>query len=156
MREVSSNSGNDPARTDCVPEPGSRVSRPAGGARRPRLVLVGELPPEYAGLLAQQFPGIETSTEAELTDSERPDAMLAWTYDMPRLVRILEAGVAPYRLHMKSAGIARRVAEILAASPNTVLTNGSGAHAPAIAEYVVVALDVFEQEPLPVSRHCGR
>jgi phosphoglycerate dehydrogenase-like enzyme len=75
---------------------------------------------------------------------ERAEAA-AITWDGPPIDEILAAGPALRWIHQRGAGIERILTPRLAASP-VVVTNGSGNHAPNIAEHVLALMLAFARQ----------
>jgi phosphoglycerate dehydrogenase-like enzyme len=65
-----------------------------------------------------------------------PEAVLAWSYDPEPLLPVLSADPAPRWVQTRAVGVDPRVAR-RAATAGVTLTNGSGAHGPAVAEHVL-------------------
>jgi phosphoglycerate dehydrogenase-like enzyme len=112
-------------------------SRPGGSCARPqqpmpdrrvRLGVLGELPPEYAKQLGdvEIVPG----------DAEQMDALIAWELDVPGILAGLDRQHQLRWIHLRWAGVPHQVVDAVRGR-STVLTNGSGAHGAAIAEYVL-------------------
>ncbi len=98
-----------------------------------RLRITGEIGDLRLRAIARRFPSIEPVLEE---DGVPVDLSLAWDLDLPALVHTLERRPDLPWLHLRWAGVPTTLLDVLRGHP-TVLTNGSGAHGPAIAEYVV-------------------
>jgi phosphoglycerate dehydrogenase-like enzyme len=96
-----------------------------------RLGLVGDFASPYTEELARRYPTVELVPAA---DGDL-DAMVLWEPD----ARAVQDGVARNQdlrwVHLRWAGVPAAVVKALTGHP-AVLTNGSGAHGLAVAEYV--------------------
>jgi phosphoglycerate dehydrogenase-like enzyme len=98
----------------------------------PRLRIVGEIPVAYAERIAAAWqPGLVTDGPGT--------AILAWDYAVETLVGMLTADAGVQWVHTRAVGVDPRLLRLVAAR-GVLLSNGSGAHGAAIAEYVVAAL----------------
>jgi phosphoglycerate dehydrogenase-like enzyme len=98
---------------------------------RVRLGILGQLPPEYA----QQLGDVEIVSG----DAAYLNGLIAWELDVPGILAGLERQPDLPWVHLRWAGVPRAVVEAVRGT-STVLTNGSGAHGTAIAEYVLGVL----------------
>jgi phosphoglycerate dehydrogenase-like enzyme len=101
----------------------------ASGARV-RLRVIGSLPPDYLDRICAAWP------EAVLTPAPDADACLVWDY-FADPVAALDGTDAPQWIHVRSAAVDPR---LLPFAAERLLTNGSGAHGPAVAEHVIALL----------------
>ncbi len=101
-----------------------------------RLRITGGMGEDRVRRITQAFP----SVESVLADDGRAvDAMLAWDLELDEVQRTLAVSPALSWLHMRWAGVPPKLLDLLRGRPTT-LTNGSGAHGPAIAEFVAAVL----------------
>jgi len=108
-----------------------------------RLYVIGDLPARHAERLAGRFPDVAVITAATWDRREGVDAVLMWEQmDPAPLVPVLRAHPALPWVHTNLAGVPAALLEALDGHP-AALTNGSGAHAPSIAEFVAAALLMF-------------
>ncbi len=109
-----------------------------------RLRITGRIGEDRLRRVTQAYPGLEPL----LADDGRPfEAMLAWDLDLSDVERALEVSPDLAWLHMRWAGVPADLLALLDGHPVT-LTNGSGAHGPAIAEFVAaVLLSHFKRLP---------
>jgi len=92
--------------------------------------VLGEMPTDYAAELHRRFDCLALTGVDDAFD-----ALVVWELDVPALVKLVEQHRALKWLHLRWAGVPRPVLQVV--SEQTLLTNGSGAHGPAIAEYVI-------------------
>jgi phosphoglycerate dehydrogenase-like enzyme len=100
-----------------------------------RLGLVGQLPDAYSQRLLERFP------EVEIADGAL-DAVLFWGRPLDRVVEIVRSQPDLAWVHQRAAGVQPKLLEALSGHP-TVLTKGTGAHGPAIGEYVAAVVLAF-------------
>jgi phosphoglycerate dehydrogenase-like enzyme len=94
-----------------------------------RLGVVGLFGDPYATELTRRFPVVR------VVDPNACDALVVWDLDVPAVVRAIERQPELAWVHMRWAGVPAAVLGALDGRP-AVLTNGSGAHGLAVAEYV--------------------
>ena len=100
-----------------------------------RLGLVGQLPDAYSRRLHERFP------EVEIVD-EGLDALLFWGRPLERVIEIVTRQPDLAWVHQRAAGVQPKLLEALSGHP-TVLTKGTGAHGPAIGEFVAALVLAF-------------
>jgi phosphoglycerate dehydrogenase-like enzyme len=99
-----------------------------------RLALVGRLAEHFQQQIATAVDGLS------FVAPDAPcDALLAWEVDIKKVATSFEANPELRWMHSGWAGVSPQLLALLEGRA-TVLTNGSGAHAPAIAEFVLAAL----------------
>jgi phosphoglycerate dehydrogenase-like enzyme len=96
-----------------------------------RLRLLGDDDPQRATRLR------EAGVTLVASDAEPIDAAFGWEPDVPGVLGLVRQHPSLPWVHMRWAGIPRALLDGLAPYPATVLTNGSGAHGPAMAETVL-------------------
>ncbi len=96
-----------------------------------RLRLLGDDDPFRAARLR------EAGVTLVASDAEPIDAAFGWEPDVPAVLALVSQHPSLPWVHMRWAGIPRPLLDGLAPYPATVLTNGSGAHGPAMAETVL-------------------
>lgn len=96
-----------------------------------RLGVVGNMTAPYSTELAHRFPGVCTVVPGE----GDLDALVMWELDAQAVADAVAANAALRWVHLRWAGVPRQVLEALDGR-DVVLTNGSGAHGLAVAEYV--------------------
>lgn len=101
-------------------------------SRQVRLGLLGTLPEALAARLAERCPDVPVCS-AEDADIE---ALIVWEQDVDAAVRLIDAHPGLAWVHTRWAGVPPPVLAAMGERP-IPLTNGSGAHGPAIGEYVV-------------------
>ena len=104
-----------------------------------RLRVVGPVEERMVLKIRVAFPDVAVLTGALSPNDGIVDVLLAWEAPVDDLVAAVRAHPALRWVHTNAAGIHPSLIAALDGQP-TVLTNGSGAQAPAIAEYVVAAL----------------
>jgi phosphoglycerate dehydrogenase-like enzyme len=97
-----------------------------------RLGLIGTLDGAFHTRIAAQV-------DVLVAPGEPCDALLAWDVQFEAVAQTLTANPRLPWMHMSWAGVPPALLDLLDGHP-VILTNGSGAHAPAIAEFVVAAL----------------
>ena len=105
-----------------------------------RVALVGQLSPD-------QFQTVRQRANVDLVDSTdfTADGLVAWAIDVDAIVAYLRRASRLRWVHVRWAGVPKPVLEALDGR-ETVLTNGSGAHGVAVAEYVLgVILQHFKR-----------
>jgi phosphoglycerate dehydrogenase-like enzyme len=106
-----------------------------------RLGLVGQLPDDFARQLGERFP------EVELAEDGRVDALLFWGRPLDRVLDIIERQPDLAWVHQRAAQVQPQLLAALDGH-RAILTNGVGAHGPAIGEYVA-ALVLAHYKRLP-------
>jgi phosphoglycerate dehydrogenase-like enzyme len=96
-----------------------------------RLRVLGDTDAQRAARLRQ------AGVELVASDTEPIDAAFGWGPDVAGVLALLARHPTLPWVHLRWAGIPRALLDGLAPYPSTVLTNGSGAHGPAMAETVV-------------------
>ena len=96
------------------------------------LGVVGKMQEAFARELAQRFPRLELAPAS----ADDLDALLVWQQQVDDTVAAIGAHPRLRWVHLRWAGVPAAVVAALDGS-ETVLTNGSGAHGLAVAEYVV-------------------
>lgn len=107
-----------------------------------RVGLIGDPGPARTARIAETFPDVDFSGPADVERDEILTALLLWSLDVDSAVTLLARYPTISWVHLANAGVPR---ELLGAlyGRDVTLTNGSGAHAPALAEFVVAALLAF-------------
>jgi phosphoglycerate dehydrogenase-like enzyme len=116
-----------------------------------RLKVVGPLDETVVRQIETEFPGISVDTVDYQVGEGDVDALLAWEANVNDVVAAIRQCPSLAWVHTNAAGIAPELIAALEGQP-AVLTNGSGAQAPAIAEYVVLALLAFAKRFKELSR----
>jgi phosphoglycerate dehydrogenase-like enzyme len=106
------------------------------------LRIVGPIDPEQIRQIAEGYAGVTTYVKANSANAADIDALLAWEADIGDIVAAIESHSSLRWVHTNAAGVHPALIAALAGQ-EAVLTNGSGAQATAIAEYVVTALLAF-------------
>jgi phosphoglycerate dehydrogenase-like enzyme len=109
-----------------------------------KLRIVGPIDEQMIRRIGELHPDVTISSGPSARDESPIDALLAWEATVDEFVAALREHRSLRWVHTNAAGIHPLVIEVLAGRP-TILTNGSGAQAPAIAEYVVAALLAFRK-----------
>lgn len=94
--------------------------------------VLGRLEDAQRATIAARLPGVELVDP----DAHAVRALVAWDLDVPRILGQLARQPSLEWLHLRWAGVPPDVLSALA-DHQAVLSNGSGAHGPAIAEYVL-------------------
>lgn len=107
-----------------------------------RVGLIGDPGATRAARIAEAFPDVHFSGPGDEERNESVTAMLLWSPDVDSAVALLARNPTISWVHLANAGVPR---ELLGAlyGRDVTLTNGSGAHAPALAEFVVATLLAF-------------
>jgi phosphoglycerate dehydrogenase-like enzyme len=103
-----------------------------------RVTSIGSLPEPYRTTLSRRV------IDTELVSSRRGDCLVMWHGDVPAALEAMATTDALHWVHTSNAGVPRELLDACEAQGIT-LTNGSGAHAPAIAEYVICAVLALEK-----------
>jgi phosphoglycerate dehydrogenase-like enzyme len=109
-----------------------------------KLQIVGPIDDSMVRRIGELNSDVMIRTGASSPDETPCDVLLAWETTVDELVAALRGHRSLPWVHTNAAGIHPLVIDALAEQP-TILTNGSGAQAPAIAEYVVAALLAFRK-----------
>src|SRR5438105_6977260 len=97
-----------------------------------RVGVLGQLPAGYAAEITRRFPELRLVTAGD----DAIDVLIAWALDVPRVLEQIDRQPRLEWIHLRWAGVPSQVLEALG-ERTTIVTNGSGAHGPAIAEYVL-------------------
>jgi len=100
-----------------------------------RFGFVGALGEQYGAQLAARYPGVEAVPAVE---GDFP-ALVVWDLDVAATIRAIEQQPSLTWVHLRWAGVPAAVIEALR-DRQAVLTNGSGAHGLAVAEYVTMVV----------------
>ncbi len=96
-----------------------------------RLGIVGEMAEPFAAQLARRFPEVSTVR----ADDGDLDALVMWQPHVDEVVAAVQRQPDLRWVHLRWAGVAAPVLDAMQGH-QAVLTNGSGAHGLAVAEYV--------------------
>jgi phosphoglycerate dehydrogenase-like enzyme len=103
--------------------------------RKLRLGVVGTMAEPYSSELVARFPRIEAVPAGE----GQLDAVVMWQLDARAVVDAVAGSRGVRWVHLRWAGVPAEVLEGLR-EHSAVLTNGSGAHGLAVAEYVALVV----------------
>ena len=101
-----------------------------------RIRITGDIGQDRVQRIQERYPSVEPLLEG---DGRAIDTLLAWDFDAASLRETLATAPDLAWMHLRWAGVPPALLGILDGHP-TVLTNGSGAHGPAVAEYVVATI----------------
>lgn len=107
-----------------------------------QLRVVGPMEDDLIRKIGQRFPEVEVITGERGLSSDGVEAVVAWEAGVDELVAAVRSHPSARWVHTSAAGVHPAVIEAVR-QRETVLTNGRGAQAPALAEFVVLALLVF-------------
>jgi phosphoglycerate dehydrogenase-like enzyme len=119
------------------------------------LRIVGPIQPGQIRQIAQAFPGMSLHLEASGSNPQEVDILLAWEAAPDHVASAIRMHPSLRWVHTNAAGIHPTLIEALAERA-TILTNGTGAQASAIAEYVVAALLTFAKRLRELDRLQGQ
>lgn len=107
-----------------------------------RLQILGDLPSGYRERIQRAWPEVDlvgAAGAASAGHAGHADAVLAWDYAPGELVALVSADRPPQWIHTRAVGLDPAVVSA-AGGAGAVLTNGAGAHGPAVAEHVVAVV----------------
>jgi phosphoglycerate dehydrogenase-like enzyme len=107
-----------------------------------KLRVVGPFEDRMVQQISVDYPDVAVLTDARPLDEGIIDVLLAWEANVDDVVAAVRVHPSLRWVHTNAAGIHPSLIAVLDGQPS-VLTNGSGAQASAIAEYVVAALLAF-------------
>ncbi|MDQ3809771.1 MAG: D-2-hydroxyacid dehydrogenase [Chloroflexota bacterium] len=96
-----------------------------------RLGIIGSLEDQYVAELGRRFPGVNVVPAT----AEDLGALVVWDQNVDATIRAIQQHPRLPWVHLRWAGVPEPVLDAVRTHP-AELTNGSGAHGPAIAEYV--------------------
>ncbi|HEX5414243.1 MAG TPA: D-2-hydroxyacid dehydrogenase [Chloroflexota bacterium] len=104
-----------------------------------RLRVVGPMGDDLIREIGQTIPEVEVTTGQSGPADADVDALVAWDARVEEIVAAVRSHPSPRWVHISAAGVHPALIEAVRRH-GIILTNGSGAQAPALAEYVVLAL----------------
>lgn len=104
-----------------------------------RVGLVGDPGAPRVARIAESFPDLRLVATGDESQEVAPTALLLWSPDVESAAAFLTQYPSIPWIHLANAGVPRELLDLLEGREVT-LTNGSGAHAPALAEFVLAAL----------------